>query len=54
MSKDKKRLISVISILDNLVVQSKNYKNYLPIGDPKIVVENLARWGSDEIFVAVF
>ena len=54
MSKYKKRLISVISILDNLVVQSKNYKTYLPIGEPKIVVENLARWGSDEILIQCF
>ena len=54
MSNLKKRLISVVSILDEMVVQSKGFKKYLPIGSPEIVVENLARWGSDEILVQCF
>lgn len=54
MSSYKKRLISVVSILDNLVVQSKGYNKYHPIGTPHICVENLARWGSDEILIQCF
>ena len=45
----KKRLIGVLTVKNNLVVQSIGYKKYLPIGNPRIVVENLDRWGVDEI-----
>ena len=45
----KKRLIGVITVKDDLVVQSMRYKKYLPIGCPKIIAENLERWGADEI-----
>ena len=45
----KKRLIGVITVKDNKAVQSISYKNYLPIGSPKLVAENLDRWGADEI-----
>ena len=51
---NNKRLVSVVSILDNQVVQSKSFNNYLPIGNPEITIENLARWGSDEILIQCF
>lgn len=45
----KKRLIGVITVKDNQAVQSISYKKYLPIGSPKLIAENLDRWGVDEI-----
>lgn len=49
----KKRLTGAVTVKNGLVVQSFGYKRYLPIGKPKIVVENLDRWGADEIFIQV-
>lgn len=49
----KKRVIGVVTIKDNWVVQSFGYKKYLPIGRPECVIQNLDRWGADEIFVQV-
>ena len=54
MNSGNKRLISVVSILDEQVVQSKSFNYYLPVGSPEIVVENLTRWGSDEILIQCF
>jgi len=47
----KKRLIGVINVKNGLAVQSFGYKKYLPIGNPKILVKNLDRWGADEILI---
>jgi imidazole glycerol-phosphate synthase subunit HisF len=47
----KKRLIGVVTVLAGWAVQSIGYKRYLPIGKPECVVENLDRWGVDEIVV---
>lgn len=47
----KKRLIGVVTVLDGLAVQSFGYRRYLPLGRPEILVENLDRWGADEILV---
>ena len=47
----KKRLVGVITVRDGWVVQSIGYRRYLPVGHPAIVVENLDRWGVDEILV---
>ena len=47
----KTRLSGFVTIKDDWAVQSFGFKNYLPIGKPEIVVENLSRWGVDEIFV---
>lgn len=47
----KKRLIGVIIVKDDWAVQSFSYSNYLPLGKPEVLVENLDRWGSDEILV---
>tara|TARA_B110001454_G_C12676211_1_gene415972 strand:+ start:634 stop:1389 length:756 start_codon:yes stop_codon:yes gene_type:complete len=49
----KKRLIGVVTIKDDLAVQSFGYKNYLPLGKPEIIVKNLDIWGADEILVNV-
>ena len=40
-------------MLDGLAVQSFGYQRYLPLGKPECLVENLDRWGVDEIFVQV-
>ena len=47
----KKRLIGVITVKDGLAVQSFGYNRYLPLGAPAILVENLDRWGVDEILL---
>lgn len=47
----KKRIIGSILIKDNWVIQSENFKRYLPVGQLKYSVEFLDRWGIDEIIV---
>jgi len=47
----KKRLIGIVLVKDGWVVQSFGYRRYLPLGKPECFVENLDRWGADEIFV---
>ncbi len=47
----KKRIIASIIVKDGTVVQSINFKKYLPIGNPEIAVEFLNRWGIDEIIL---
>tara|TARA_Y100001970_G_C13945332_1_gene705357 strand:+ start:56 stop:808 length:753 start_codon:yes stop_codon:yes gene_type:complete len=49
----KKRIIGNVIVKNNFVVQSFNYKNYLPIGKPEFVIENLDNWGVDEIAIVV-
>jgi len=49
----KKRLIGVVTVKDGWAVQSFGYKRYLPLGKPECLVENLDRWGTDEILVQV-
>lgn len=46
-----KRLIASVVIIDSLVIQSFNYHHFLPIGKIKAVIENLDRWGVDEIHI---
>jgi cyclase len=48
-----KRLIGVVTVKNNLAVQSFGYKKYLPLGKPEILIKNLDRWGADEILVNV-
>jgi cyclase len=50
----KKRLIGVISIYNNIAVQSFNFKKILPLGSPKVLIENLDRWHTDEIIINDF
>ena len=49
----KKRLIGVVTVINGLAVQSFGYGRYLPLGKPECLVENLDRWGADEILVQV-
>jgi cyclase len=49
-----KRLIGVITIADSLAVQSFNFEKILPLGKPKILIENLDRWCADEIIIIDF
>ena len=45
----KPRLVGVILIKEGIVVQSVNFKKYLPVGSPEIAIEYLNEWGIDEI-----
>lgn len=47
----KKRLIGVVTVKGGWAVQSFGYKRYLPLGKPEVMVQNLDRWGVDEILV---
>ena len=49
----KKRLIGVVTVNNGWAVQSFGYHRYLPLGKPECLVENLDRWGADEILVQV-
>jgi cyclase len=48
---NRKRLIGVVTVKDSWAVQSFGYLRHLPLGRPEILVENLDRWGADEILV---
>jgi imidazole glycerol-phosphate synthase subunit HisF len=47
----KKRLIGVVIVKNGLAIQSFGYNRYFPLGKPECLVENLDRWGVDEILV---
>ncbi len=47
----KKRIAGVITVHNDLAIQSFGFKKYLPIGNPIHLAENLSRWGVDEIIV---
>lgn len=49
----KKRLVGVVTVKNGWAVQSSGYRRYLPLGKPECLVENLDRWGADEILVQV-
>lgn len=49
----KKRLVGVVTVRHGWAVQSFGYNKHLPIGRPECFVENLDRWGADEILVQV-
>lgn len=48
----KKRLVGMVTIRQGWAVQSIGYRRYLPLGKPEVLVENLDRWGADEILIA--
>lgn len=48
----KKRLIGVVTVRQGWAVQSFGYRRYLPLGKPEVIVENLDRWGADEILIS--
>lgn len=45
----KTRLIGVLIVKGGIVVQSINFRRYLPVGSPAVAVDYLNRWGIDEI-----
>ncbi len=45
----RKRLVGVVTVRDGWAVQSFGYRRYQPLGRPEVLVENLDRWGADEI-----
>jgi imidazole glycerol-phosphate synthase subunit HisF len=47
----KKRVAATLVVKDGIVVQSINFKRYLPVGKPAIAVEFLTTWGIDEIIL---
>jgi cyclase len=47
----KPRIIGALVVKDGIVVQSLNFRQYLPVGVPEIAVDYLNRWGIDEIIV---
>jgi cyclase len=47
----RKRLVGVVTVKEGWAVQSIGYRRYLPLGRPEVLVENLDRWGADEIVV---
>ncbi len=47
----KKRLVGVVTVRGGWAVQSFGYSNYLPLGRPEVLVQNLDRWGADEIML---
>lgn len=47
----KKRLVGTVIVRNGWAVQSFGYSRYLPLGRPACIVENLNRWGADEILV---
>lgn len=47
----KLRLIGVVIVQDNLAVQSIGFNKFLPIGKLSLVIENLNRFGIDEIII---
>lgn len=46
-----KRLIGVVTVKGDWAVQSFGYNRYLPMGRPRVLMENLDRWGADEILL---
>ena len=40
----KKRIIATIIIHNGIVVQSKKFNNYLPVGSPEITAEAFNKW----------
>lgn len=47
----KKRVVATVVVKDGIVVQSINFKKYLPVGKPPIALEFLNQWGIDEIIL---
>jgi cyclase len=45
----KKRVIANIVVKNGIVVQSINFKKYLPVGRPDIAIDFFNQWGIDEI-----
>jgi cyclase len=46
-----KRLVGTVIVKHGWAVQSFGYQRYLPLGKPTCLIQNLDRWGADEIIV---
>jgi len=46
-----KRLVGVVTVRRGIAVQSFGYRRWLPLGRAEVLVENLDRWGADEILL---
>nr|WP_281375230.1 HisA/HisF-related TIM barrel protein [Aquabacterium terrae] len=44
-------MVGVVTVKDGWAVQSMGFERHLPMGKPEVVIENLDRWGADEILV---
>tara|TARA_B110000008_G_C16839830_1_gene512176 strand:- start:21 stop:830 length:810 start_codon:yes stop_codon:yes gene_type:complete len=47
----KNRLIPIIIVKDGMIVQSFNFREYLPIGKVKTAIEFFVNWDVDEIII---
>jgi cyclase len=47
----KKRIVATLVVKNGIVVQSRKFKRYMPVGKPEIAVEFLDDWGVDEIIL---
>lgn len=47
----KRRLIACLVMKNGIIVQSINFRRYLPVGSPEVAVEFLNQWGIDEIIL---
>ena len=47
----KKRIIATVLVQNGIVVQSKGFRSYLPVGTVVISLEFLDKWGIDEIIL---
>ena len=47
----KNRLIPIIILKDDLIVQSFNFKRFLPIGKLKTAIDFFVNWDVDEIVI---
>jgi cyclase len=49
----RKRVIGVVTVKSGRAVQSFGFRHWLPLGSVECAVENLDRWGADEILLLV-
>ncbi|TAN45251.1 MAG: imidazole glycerol phosphate synthase subunit HisF [Nitrospirae bacterium] len=47
----KARIVAILIVKGEIVVQSINFKQFLPVGSPSIAVDYLNSWGVDEIAI---
>lgn len=47
----KHRFSAVVTVKNDIVVQSIKFNEYFPIGKPKIILNNLCEWRADEIIL---
>lgn len=45
----KKRILATVVVKDGIVVQSSQFKSYLPVGAVSVTLDFLDKWGIDEI-----